>query len=168
MSTVDRPVDTAPAVTALRRKDLLGIADLSARGDLAHPRYGRGHEGDRHPPDQESAGAARQDGDQPLLRAEHAHTHLVRDCRKAFECRHPQHRHRQLQRRQGRDAGGHGAQPRGDVAAHDRAAALLVRCVPSAVAHLPFGHRQRRRRHARASDAGAARRVHDSRAQDRV
>ena len=29
MSTVDRPVDTAPAVTALRRKDLLGIADLS-------------------------------------------------------------------------------------------------------------------------------------------
>ena len=29
MSTVDRPVDAAPAVTALRRKDLLGIADLS-------------------------------------------------------------------------------------------------------------------------------------------
>ena len=29
MSTVDRPVDTAPAVTALRRKHLLGIADLS-------------------------------------------------------------------------------------------------------------------------------------------
>jgi len=29
VSTVDRPVDTAPAVTALRRKDLLGIADLS-------------------------------------------------------------------------------------------------------------------------------------------
>ena len=29
MSTVDRSVDTAPAVTALRRKDLLGIADLS-------------------------------------------------------------------------------------------------------------------------------------------
>ena len=30
MSTVDRPVDTAPAVTALRRKDLLGIADPDA------------------------------------------------------------------------------------------------------------------------------------------
>ena len=29
MSTVDRPVDPVPAVTALRRKDLLGIADLS-------------------------------------------------------------------------------------------------------------------------------------------
>jgi len=29
VSTVDRPVDAAPAVTALRRKDLLGIADLS-------------------------------------------------------------------------------------------------------------------------------------------
>ena len=29
MSTVDRPVDTVPAVTGLRRKDLLGIADLS-------------------------------------------------------------------------------------------------------------------------------------------
>jgi aspartate carbamoyltransferase catalytic subunit len=30
VSTVGRPVDTAPAVTALRRKDLLGIAELNA------------------------------------------------------------------------------------------------------------------------------------------
>ena len=36
---------------------------------------------------------------------------------------------------------------------------------PPARAHLPRGDHQRRRRHARASDAGAARRVHDPRAQ---
>ena len=41
----------------------------------------------------------------------------------------------------------------------------VVRRVSPAVAHLPVGDHQRRRRHARAPDAGAARRVHDSRAQ---
>ena len=38
--------------------------------------------------------------------------------------------------------------------------------LPPAVAHLPVAHHQRRRRHARAPDAGAARRVHDPRAQE--
>ena len=38
--------------------------------------------------------------------------------------------------------------------------------VPPAVAHLPLGDHQRRRRHARASDAGAARRVHHPRAEE--
>ena len=45
------------------------------------------------------------------------------------------------------------------------AAPRLVGRLPPAVAHLQGGDRQRRRRHARASDAGAARRVHDPRAQ---
>ncbi len=42
----------------------------------------------------------------------------------------------------------------------------VVRGVPPAVAHLPLGDHQRRRRHARASDAGAARRLHHPRAQE--
>ena len=48
---------------------------------------------------------------------------------------------------------------------HDRPAPRLVRRRPPAVAGLPVAHHQRRRRHARASDPGAARRVHDPRAQ---
>ena len=72
---------------------------------------------------------------------------------------------RDVERDQGRDARRHRAQPRGDVARHDRDAARLVRRAGPARAHLPLGDHQRRRRHARASDAGAARRVHHPRAQ---
>ncbi len=74
-------------------------------------------------------------------------------------------RDRVVERRQGRDAGRYGDEPRGDVAEHDRAAPRLVGRLSPAGAHLQGGDRQRRRRHARAPDAGAARRVHDSRAQ---
>ena len=42
----------------------------------------------------------------------------------------------------------------------------VVGRLPPAVAHLQVGHHQRRRRHARAPHAGAARRVHDPRAQE--
>ena len=115
------------------------------------PRHRRGDEGSRLAADQEGAGAARQDGGEPVLRAEHAHAHVVRDRREASQRRHAQRRHRHVERRQGRDAGRHRAQPRGDGARHDRAAPLLVRRVPPAVAHLPLGDHQRRRRHARAS-----------------
>ena len=44
--------------------------------------------------DQEGAGAARQDGRQPVLRAEHAHAHVVRDRREAAVRRHAEHRGR--------------------------------------------------------------------------
>ena len=44
--------------------------------------------------DQESADAARQDGRQPVLRAEHAHAHVVRDRREAAQRRHAEHRGR--------------------------------------------------------------------------
>ena len=135
------------------------------RGDRADSRHRRGDEGSRAAPDQESADAARPHRRQPLLRAEHADAHVVRDRREASERRHAQRRHRHLERRQGRDARRHGDEHRGDGAEHDRAAPQLVGRVPPAVADLPRRHHQRRRRPARASDAGAARRVHDPRAQ---
>ena len=65
---------------------------------------------------QEGADAARPHRRQPVLRAEHAHAHLVRDRREAPQRRHAQHRDRHLERRQGRDAGRHRAEPRGDGA----------------------------------------------------
>ena len=159
-------VDDTPAVTSLRRKDLLGHRRPGGRRDLARARYRGGDEGDRVAPDQEGAGAARQDRRQPVLRAEHQDADLVRDRGKAAERRHAEHRHRLVERGQGRNARRYRAQPRGDAARHDRAAAFLVRRLPPAVADLPLGDHQRRRRHARAPDAGAARRVHHPRAQE--
>ena len=70
-----------------------------------------------------------------------------------------------IERVEGRDARRHRADARGDGARHDRHAPRVVGRAASARAHLPGEHHQRRRRHARASDAGAARRVHDARAQ---
>ena len=58
------------------------------RRDHADPRHRRGDEGDRHPADQESADAARPHRRQPVLRAEHAHAHVVRDRREAPQRRH--------------------------------------------------------------------------------
>ena len=156
---------SAQPLTALRRKDLLGIADLSAEEIVLDPRHRRRDEGSRPARDQESADAARPHRRQPVLRAEHAHADVVRDRREASQRRHAQRRDRHLQRRQGRDARRHRDEHRGDGAEHDRAAAQLVGRVSPAVAHLPCRDHQRRRRHARASDAGAARRLHDSRAQ---
>ena len=135
------------------------------RRNHADPRHRRGDEGDRRPRDQESADAARPDRRQPVLRAEHAHADVVRDRRKAAERRHAQHRDRDVERDQGGDAPRHRPQPRGDVARHDRDAPRLVRRAAPARPHLPVGDHQRRRRHARAPDAGAARRLHDPRAQ---
>ena len=59
--------------------------------------------------DQEGADAARQDGRQPVLRAEHADAHVVRNRREAAERRHAEHRRRGVERAQGRDAGRHRA-----------------------------------------------------------
>ena len=117
--------------------------------------------------DQEGADAARQDGRQPLLRAEHADADVVRDRREAPERRHPEHRRRGVERAQGRDAGRHGAEHRSDGARHDRhAPRVLRRAAICSRGICQSRDHQRRRRHARASDAGAARRVHDPRAQE--
>ena len=74
------------------KKDLLGIEDLTADEiylilDTAEAMREIGQRAD-----QEGADAARQDRREPVLRAEHAHPHLVRDRREAPERRHAEHR----------------------------------------------------------------------------
>src|SRR5262249_40343968 len=70
-----------------------------------------------------------------------------------------------LKRAQGGDARRHGAEHRSHGARHDRAASRFVGRVPPAVQALPIQDHQRRRWHARASDAGPARRLYDPPAQ---
>ncbi len=158
-------LDTRPAVTSLRRKDLLGIADLSPE-EIALVL--------------DTAEAMKEVGSRPIKKVPALRGKTVVNLffepstrtRTSFEIAEKRLSADTLniaigtlERGQGRDAGRHRAQPRGDVARHDRAAALFVRRLPPAVAHLPLGDRQRRRRHARAPDAGAARRAHHPRAQ---
>ena len=159
-------IDDTPAVTSLRRKDLLGIADLAA---------------DEISLVLDTAEAMKEIGSRPIKKVPALRgktvvnlffepstqdADLVRDCGKAAERRHAEHRDRVLERGEGRNARRYGAQPRGHAARHDRAAAFLVGRLPPAVADLPLGDHQRRRRHARAPDAGAARRVHHPRTQE--
>ena len=122
--------ETPTAAVTLKSRHLLGIAGLDADEitlilDTAEAMKEIG--GRR---DQESADAARPDGREPVLRAEHADADVVRDCREA-----PERRHARASRPptssvdQGRDAARHGAEPRSDVARHDRHAPCLVgRC----------------------------------------
>ena len=166
MSASVHDIDQPPAVTALRSKDLLGIADLR--------------------PDEitlilDTAEAMKEIGSRPIKKVPALRGKTVVNLffepstrtRTSFEI---------AEKRLSADtlniAIGTSSVVKGETLAdtalnleamspgHDRAAPLLVRRVPPAVAHLPVGHHQRRRRHARASDAGAARRVHDSRAQE--
>ena len=110
--THDRPTRRArdrrrTAASALKSRHLLGIAGLDADEitlilDTAEAMKEIGSRAD-----QESADAARPHGRQPVLRAEHAHAHVVRDRREAAQRRHAQHRHRDVERDQGRNAGRH-------------------------------------------------------------
>ena len=127
MSTVSRDVDDVAAVTSLRRKDLLGIADLSpAEISLVL----------------DTAEAMKEIGPRPIKKVPALRGKTVVNLffepstrtRTSFEIAEKRLSadtlsiaDRQLQCREGRDAGGHRAQPRSDVARHDRAAALLVR-----------------------------------------
>ena len=163
--TERRHTRRAAAHRAYASKDLLGIADLSAEEivlvlDTAEAMKEVGQRTIKKVPTLRGRTV-----DQPVLRAEHAHAHVVRDRREAPQRRHAQRRDRLVERRQGRDARRHRDEPRGDGAEHDRAAARLVGRLSPAVADLQGGDHQRRRRHARASDPGAARRLHDPRAQ---
>ena len=163
MSTLDH-VDEQPAVTALRRKDLLGIAELSpAEISLIL----------------DTAEAMKEVGTRPIKKVPALRGKTVINLffepstrtRTSFEIAEKRLSADTLniaignvERGQGRDAGRHRAEPRGDVAGHDRAAALVLGRLAPAVADLPVGDHQRRRRDARTPDPGAARRLHHSRA----
>ena len=84
--------------TAWQRKTCSASPTCRADEIDLDPRHRRGDAGDRRAADQEGADAARQDGRQPVLRAEHAHAHVVRDRREAAERRHAQHRRRHVER----------------------------------------------------------------------
>ena len=159
-------VDEAPAVTALRRKDLLGIADLT--------------------PEEislvlDTAEAMKEVGTRPIKKVPALRGKTVVNLffepstrtRTSFEIAEKRLSADTLNIAiasssvvKGENARRYRAQPRGDAARHDRAAPLLVGRLPPAVADLPLGDHQRRRRHARAPDAGAARRLHDPRAEE--
>ena len=91
--------DAMSTATALRSRHLLGIDELEpAEIDLIlETALAMKEVGTR--PDQESADAARPDRHQPVLRAEHAHAHVVRARRKAPERRHARHDDLRIERR---------------------------------------------------------------------
>ena len=85
MNTASQEVDPKQAVTALRRKDLLGIAELSPEEielilDTAEAMKEVGTR-----PIKKVPALARQDGHQPLLRAQHADADLIRNRRETAE-----------------------------------------------------------------------------------
>ena len=82
--------------TRLRGKDLLGIAELDPEEILLMLDTAEAMKEVSSAADQEGARAARQDRDQPLLRAEHADAHVVRDCREAAQRGHVEHRRQHL------------------------------------------------------------------------
>ena len=144
------------------KKHLLSAADLT-RDDaelvLAHRRRdavaGR-------PADQEAARAARPHGGQPLLRGLHPDPDLLRGRGQAALGRRHQLLRQGLVALQGRVAQGHRADPRGDGLRRGRHPARRQRR-PAPAGQLRLGPRlggQRRRRHPRAPDPGAARRLH--------
>ncbi len=134
------------------------------------PRRRRAGPGDRRgdalagrPADQEAARAARPHHRQPVLRGLHPHPDLVRGGRQAALGRRHQLLRQGLLAEQGRVAQGHRADPGGDGRRRGRGPALgLGRTAPAGARRLVevLGG-QRRRRHPRAPDPGAARRVHD-------
>ncbi len=132
-------------------KDLVGLEPLSREQillilDTAEPFKEVSER--RH---QEGAGAPRQDHRQSLLRGLHPHPDLVRVRREAAQRRHGERGHRRQLGEQGRDAGGHRPQSRGDADRHGGDPPRRVRrgAVPRPAD--PLQRDQRRRRQARAS-----------------
>src|SRR5262245_35881573 len=72
---------------------------------LPDPGYGRGDARNRRAADQEGSDLARQDGREPVLRAQHTHADVVRNRGEATERGYAEHRSGCLERPQGRDAG---------------------------------------------------------------
>ena len=122
------------------------------------------------PADQEAARPARPHRGQPLLRGLHPHPDLLRGRGQAAQRRRHQLLRQGLQPQQGREPQGHRADPRGDGRRRGRGPPRLQRrAAPARALGLGALQRgQRRRRHPRAPDPGAARRVHDVEAPRRV
>ena len=114
--------------------------------------------------DQEAADPARPHRRQPLLRGLDPHPDLLRGGRQAAVGRRHQLLRQGLERLQGREPQGHRADAGGDGRRRRRRPAPRQRrAAPARALRLDRRRRrQRRRRHARAPDAGAARRVHDA------
>ena len=147
-----RPGEAAPAERC--RPD--------ARGRHADPGDRRGAALAGRPPDQEAARAARPHGGEPVLRGQHPHPDLLRGSRQAALGRRHQLLREGLQPQQGREPQGHVADPGGDGRRRGRRTPLGLRCAaPARQRRLVEEQRgERRGRHPRAPDAGAARRVH--------
>ena len=126
-----------PPLTALRRKDLLSIADLSAEEivlilDTAEAMKEVGQRAIKKVPTLRGRTVVN------LFFEPSTRTRTSFEiAEKRLERRHAQRRHRDLERGQGRDARRHGDEHRGHGAEHDRAAPQLLRRVSHAVAHLP-------------------------------
>ena len=84
---------------------------------------------------------------------------------RSASARHAEHRHRNVERDQGRVPPRYDPQHRGDVTRHDRDASWIIGRAASPRPDVPVDDCERRGRHARASDAGTAGRVHDPCAQ---
>ena len=165
----DEVDDRAPARVPRRSScgamnHLLSIEDLDRAAIERIVDAGGALRGGLRPRDQEGAGAARTDGAEPLLRGLHAHAQLLRAGRQAPVGGRRQLRRQRLERREGRVAEGHRADPQRAQARRDRAAHAVGGRRRARLALVQRGDRQRRRRQARAPDAGAARRLHAARA----
>ena len=106
--------------------------------------------------------AARPDRRQPVLRGLHPDQDLVRGGGQAAVCGRHQLLRQGIKRRQGREPQGHRADPGGDGRGRGRHPAPGVRRAAPAGRLGPRQRGQRRRRHPRAPDPGAAGRLHDA------
>ena len=141
-------------------KHLLSIDDLEV-DDVDDPVRHRGRDARRAAPlGQEAARPARPHRGQPVLRGLHPHPVVLRDRRQVALRRRHQRLRQGIQRQQGREPARHRAHRRGDGR---RRAGDPARRQRRRQAGEPVDRRggdQRRRRDARAPDAGAARRLH--------
>ncbi len=99
-------------------KDLVGLETAVGRADPRDSRHRRAVQGSVRARHQEGAGAPRQDHRQPLLRGSTRTRISFEFAEKRLSADTVNVAGRRLVGRQGRDAGRHGAQPRGDAHRH--------------------------------------------------
>ena len=139
---------------------LLGIEELDRAEIEAILARAKDFQPHAEPELQEAGHPARQDDRQPVLRSLHAHAHQLRDRGQAAGRGRRLDHGVGLQRVQGRIAGRHAEHAGGDAAGRHRDAPRGLGRAALPGAPSADAHHQRRRRHARASHPGAARRAH--------